>query len=645
LGPGPLAVGSAAGVADSSPSQTTERSPRGLVVAVLAALVAVVGVIGDSGSWFPLLSTRWLFLVGTAVALVPAVLVGLARHRRMRFQRGLLAAWLAMGVALALGAAAAPSLHQALVGAMDRRDGLLSWLARAMWCGAALAVVRDRRDLRVLARGVVVGLAGVVLVTIAQQRGWNWPANAVNRARPGGPLGNANLLGADAALTVPVAIGLARDAAESRRWRRAATAAAAGGTLVLVASGTRGAWMGAGLGLVVAGVLWRRVSARRASLAKPLIAAVVVAVVAVAALGVGDRVLNAGGGTAAGRVDTWAVAVRAIGERPWTGWGPDGAAAGLQRHIDDRYEQSHTRRLLPDRAHSLPLDIGLSFGLVGLAAFGALIAVAGRRTWVGARAVATPTGFGVLAGVVALLGAELTLFPVPEVDSLAWLLAGALMALGAAHHVRSPVVGGVTRRRLAILGISGTALLVAGVALPTAVAGWRADRAARVASDQLALGKPVAALAAAHRSLELDPGQTMPALLLAQAAQLSGDVTVMSAAVGQLESVRRRSVDDGRLILAEGAIVKTCGSRCDDLRPSLRARAQDLVHRDPARADGWRLVAELAEDAAAPDEAVAARRRVVELAPNSERALRELISTQSRYLSGSRRNPGAASVR
>jgi tetratricopeptide (TPR) repeat protein len=122
----------------------------------------------------------------------------------------------------------------------------------------------------------------------------------------------------------------------------------------------------------------------------------------------------------------------------------------------------------------------------------------------------------------------------------------------------------------------------------------------------------------------------MPALVLAQAAVASGNPAAMRRVLGELEVVRRRSVDDGRIVLAEGQVFAACGSACAGDRAGLQRRADELIGRDPARSDGWRLEAELAEDRGDLSAAVSDRRRVVALGPTLAAPWRELAVTLRR---------------
>jgi O-antigen ligase len=583
--------------------------------------VAVFPLIVDPGGWFPYLSLRWAALMAAA---------GFGLVTSLRSSDGptrwpAAVAWWAVLVAVVVAASlAGPSPATALVGSLDRRFGAMTWIAHGALFVTALVAVRRRDDLRIIANGMVVGTVGVGLMTIVQQLGWDFPAHAVNRTRPGGPFGNADVLGVYCVIGVAVAVGVALDHRSRIEWRIAAMVAGALALACAAASGSRGGWIGLAVALaVLAAGTAQRLSLSRRRRAVALGGCLVVAGVVLAASGTFGRLLDLADGTARGRADTWTTAVEATIDHPVLGWGPEGLAEGLQRHVDADFERTYTRRQLPDRAHDLPLDVAGTLGIVGLMAWLGLVVAAGRGARRGVVAEGSWLSVGIGAGLIGVLVAELTLFPTFDVDAVGWLLAGALVGCGVAARGRAP-----SRAHERVL--TGLAALVAVVGLVVAVRGVSADRQARRASDALALGHPSAALAAARSALDAEPSQTMPALVLAQAVIDSKAPTQMRRAMAELEAVRRRSVDDGRIVLVEGRVLAACGSTCAGDRPGVQRRADQLVTRDPARSDGWRLEAQLAEDRGDYADAVADRRRVVDLGPTLSRGWRELALTLRR---------------
>ena len=164
--------------------------------------------------------------------------------------------------------------------------------------------------------------------------------------------------------------------------------------------------------------------------------------------------------------------------------------------------------------------------------------------------------------------------------------------------------------------------MIAVVGLIVAMVGVSADRRARQASDELAAGHTNAALIAARSAVSAEPSQTMPALVLAQAAMASRSPAQMERIIGELEAVRARSIDDGRIILVEGRVLEACGVDCESNRPGIQERADQLVRRDPARSDGWRLEADLAEDRSGPSDEL---KRIHRIAAETVSAVRDIV--------------------
>jgi tetratricopeptide (TPR) repeat protein len=67
--------------------------------------------------------------------------------------------------------------------------------------------------------------------------------------------------------------------------------------------------------------------------------------------------------------------------RPWTGYGPDTLRLVLAQSFPPELIYYQGRHLGVDRAHNLWLDLGLSTGLAGLAAFGLVLLAFARLAW------------------------------------------------------------------------------------------------------------------------------------------------------------------------------------------------------------------------------------------------------------------------
>lgn len=602
-----------------------------LGLAIGAALVAALPLVADPAGWYVHLPARWLVLVLATTAMVAA---GVASTR----PRGSVPggrAWVALVALAVVSAAASSAPGVALWGAGDRSFGAATWLLHGALAWAGWATVRHRRDLVVLARAMVVGVLAVAMVTAAQRVGWDVPAGAASTTRPGGPLGNANFLGAYCVLAAPVAAGLLLDRSQRTGWRVLGAVAGLAALGCAVLSGSRAAWLCLLLGaaamaavaLRAAGPADRR--ARRRVVGGLLVAGAF-AVVLGAALGAGDRLDDLTGGTARGRVDTWGVAIRVLGERPALGWGPEGFAEGATGSIDDAWEQRYGRRLTPDRAHLGLLDVATTLGLAGLAAHLAVLAGTARGVRRALRAAAPPAGpdpalCGVAVGLGAYLLHQQSLFQLFDVDALAWVLAGGLCALGrGAHHgphrpapTGPAVPGSGARRRSATLAcVLAVGVLLAGAGVRAVVA----DRHARGAADALGAGDAEHALAEARASLERSP-QALPALLAADAALSAGSDEALREGLGLVRRTAAATFDDGRLTLAEARLLRHLGN--DGLAEAIEL-VESLVRHDGSRGEAWLLLGDLHAAAGDDAEAVTSWERAAHLSPRRTAPLERL---------------------
>lgn len=172
----------------------------------------------------------------------------------------------------------------------------------------------------------------------------------------------------------------------------------------------------------------RRRLRRNLPIAVPAIAAAGVSLLLVVALTpLKSRFLSIaeiGRGTARGRLLQWGLTVDMVRDRPILGWGPETYAFVFPRYINARFERTVRREVIPDRAHNVLLEVAASSGLLGLAAFTAVvvlvIAVAARAR------ERSPASVGLLGGLLGYLVQLQFSFPLADLDVLFWLFAGLL---------------------------------------------------------------------------------------------------------------------------------------------------------------------------------------------------------------------------
>jgi hypothetical protein len=514
--------------------------------------VAVLAV--DPGGLAPFGPVKWLLLPAAVLAAIASVGPG------RRLDRRLAAAWAAFLAVVGLAAVFGLDDLHAWIGTPERRFGALTWVVCVLAFVVGHRLDDDGRRTVLCSTALTAAVLGAW--GAGEQLGWQ-PIDLVGVGdRPVGTLGSSAYLGAAAVLLAPVA---AFAPLAHRSWRLLAFGLA---VAALVVSGARAAWFG-GLVVLLLAVVARRTTLRRAAVV------LVLAVGLVVACGLGDRAgdtLSDNEGGAGGRVDEWQVAARVIARHPGLGTGPEGYRIAFGRVVDEGYEARHGRDPLPDRAHSAVLDVAATTGLLGLAAYLVLLGLVIVRLLVAVR-----RGPALLAGAaLAVLGywaQSLLLFPLAELEPLAWLLAGLVVGATATTR-RTPLV--VPVRVLA--GVAAVAVAVAGTLDVVA------DHRARTALDAV-LASPEQARAATH----LRPDSVRYRLAAARALERRGSSLALDQALEQLDRALEVSPRDpvvrlerARLLVARARRSGEPGHRAD-AQHALRALLADDPRNSAAR--------------------------------------------------------------
>jgi O-antigen ligase len=332
----------------------------------------------------------------------------------------------------------------ATVTATDPATALRIDVGHLLGLGLAVAVTVACRDLRSLglvalatcAAGGIVGATG--LGSASELRAEYGGALVENRAD--GVFGQPNELGGFAAAMLVLSLALLLAGRDRHPAARLVVAlATAGSAAALALSLSRGAWIGAVLGIGVLLVLLPVPGRRRllvtlaavvlAGATAPLVApdqpAVSVVADRMGALATGER------NPYDERPEIWREAVRQLDGSPALGVGPGG-------YPERAAERPTLREAAPLHAHSLVLTVGAELGLLGLAgllgvvAAGVATVLRSRRT--AGRRHGDGAGEEILAGaaaaLTALLGQGLVDYPLgnPVLGTLLWLLVGMLAA-------------------------------------------------------------------------------------------------------------------------------------------------------------------------------------------------------------------------
>lgn len=273
-------------------------------------------------------------------------------------------ALIAAAAAAFLAFAFSVSWPVSLEGSYTRYESLPIRLAYLGLLAVPAWLLRDQISRERVITALVIGTSIASVQALGQE------VLLVNHAidyRPDGNLGNANLLGALLAMAIPLAFarGL-RGARFGVLWWLAL--ALMGGALLAATSRSGG--LGALAGLLAVMVFMLR---GRSALIGGAVAVAVVVVGLMLIVFSPLRLLNDDPGPA--RLHLWPDAIRMIAARPVTGWGEDATGLVYGRFLSGDWAPE------VDRAHSGPLDIAATQGIVGLGALAWVLLTLFRGLW------------------------------------------------------------------------------------------------------------------------------------------------------------------------------------------------------------------------------------------------------------------------
>jgi O-antigen ligase len=548
-------------------------------------------------------------LVGTAVGGGATVLAWSRPELRRRLRPPQVAKL--TGLHLAVVAAAtlfSPTRLLSFVGAHERYNGLLPLLLHATF-GAVVALVAVRRPTIVREALVTIAASGVAVAiyVLVQTAGFD-VVELTEKSGAGvrfqaGSLGNSAFAGGWLGVALVALAGLGW-----RAGRLATRLLAAGGALLcaggLWATSGRAGMVGAAFGAVtlLVGSLAVRVPPARALTRRRLLPAALAALASTALVFVAlVAVSDTGTGPASSslfRTESlairgweWSSAVEMVADRPILGWGPEGFG---QRYASYRPPKDGAilGLQIADKPHNVVLEQAVTGGLLGLAAWVALVIGIGR--WAVRRSLEpdTETDTGaedaglVLAVLVAYLSQASFSIDVPPFPALFWFLAGAaggaqLRALvGAAAPTRTkkraagPAPIGAARVAVAGAGAAVAVMLLAALPLRADVIAGRALRAQDL-SD---------AIATAERAADLAPWNTSYRLQVASLYEAAG---AQAQAVDERARLLQRATEEYDAVLAREPTVAPLVGAARTATLMSRGVAPD---RFPVAESRWRAV-------------------------------------------------------
>jgi O-antigen ligase len=251
-----------------------------------------------------------------------------------------------------------------LEGSYTRYESLPIRLAYLGLLAVPVWLLRDQVSRNRVITAFVIGTAIASIEAIGQETALNIGFIAF---RPDGNLGNANLLGALLAMAIPLAFARGLRAPRFGVLWWAALALMAG---ALLATTSRSGGLGALAGCLAVIVFMFK---GRTAFIGAAVAFVVVGAGLMLIVFSPLRLLNDDPGPA--RLHLWPDALHMIAARPLTGWGEDATGLVYGRFLTGDWSPD------VDRAHSGPLDIAATQGILGLAALAWVLLTLFRGLW------------------------------------------------------------------------------------------------------------------------------------------------------------------------------------------------------------------------------------------------------------------------
>jgi len=533
-----------------------QTSDRGLVSRFgssrsnLIALITLVAAIGFT-PWAWGTSVPWAQFAFRTLGLTALFAFSLgyssSPFARSAWGRRVTLSFAALVLATALSAAL--SIHRG-----KSLESMLNLLAISGLFLTAAALVHGPRLLQGIALLEVLAAIPVAVLGLLQHfRPELVPAGNSYPGRALGPFGQPNRMGGYLIASIPLALALAF-AAQDRLLRIGLLAATFVLVMCLVATYSRGAWIGLGAGLIT---LAAALSIWPGLLPRPALAIAAVACVLAPAILLLPSVLSRihsqpatqpawnlpidpeREGSGAMRRAIWSGALAATLHRPILGSG-----VGAFREAFDRYKNPRMKELeaeggrTADQAHNHYLGILAERGVLGLAAFALLVALC-----FGAAAAAMASGTpamgrvlyaGLAASVVALLAHGLT------EDNLVLIPHGTIFFANLGVLAGAPARIARAGRSSRWVGSGGAVL--ASIAFLVSAAGFAGSREAAAASLEASAGRPDLAVRSLDHASVWAPWRDDYAVARAEQAEAWAKQGAGNAALREAEASYRHAI-------------------------------------------------------------------------------------------------------
>jgi O-antigen ligase len=525
-------------------SASSAGSPSGLIA--LACLIATVGLTpwgyGATMPW-----TQFLFRTLGFVALL-IISIDLARGVVPRRRQEVAVGWCVVAYLLASAASSVFSIHRG-----RSLEAMLNLLALAGLFFTAARFAQGPRLLRYIAVVQIVAAVPVAALGLLQHfRPELLPPDNPYANRVLGPFGQPNRLGGYLIGAIPAGLALSF-VLRSRIARGGVLIATFGLTLCLVATYSRGAWIGLASGILVLGgaMAWKHELRPRRLPAAVAIASLLLPVIfflpsVLARIEARPSppaewsmpIDPEREGSGAMRIAIWEESLRAALHRPILGSGP-----GTFQQDYDRYKNPAMKRLeavgrrTADHAHNHYIEIFVECGALGLASFLALVLLSLRAAAAAlGKSAAVPERIlvaGFAASVAALLANGLLDY------NLSLIPHGTLLFVGLGVLAAAP---GTPARPRQEKWIGSIGAIVAVLSLITATASFGASRKAEAGARSARAGQTALAARDYAAASALAPWSDVYAIAHASQATLLADRTGSEAALREAEAAYRHAI-------------------------------------------------------------------------------------------------------
>lgn len=303
-----------------------------------------------------------------------------------------------LGFVAWLGVTTLFSIHAptSVFGHYTRGEGLLTYVIYAVLFFLTVQFANKGSRLKEIAQAVFWSGAIVSLYAVFQFMGLDWVRDvpAALQGRAYSTLGNPLVLGNQLVFVLPISIALAL--AEKRiPWRAVYWSGTLLAGIALMATFSRSAWLGAAVAcaLMVAYAVFQKARIERTlDLSFAAGALVLMTLGILRSISVSSEVTNVAtrlgdlfefeSGSGFTRVGLWQAALAATSDRPWTGFGLDTFRLLAPAYFEPRYASVGDYLAIPDNAHSYPMQLLATAGVIGLVLFLAVVGIAG---WVSVR--------------------------------------------------------------------------------------------------------------------------------------------------------------------------------------------------------------------------------------------------------------------